>query len=110
MSALKHVLAKHGVEAVEMSAFRVRDEELGPVGVGAAVGHGEDAGADVLFVEALDKACRTVVNFKSDGARDSAKVRGKERERESGRHIPPWLNFICLPRPRSTWPRCATPC
>ena len=39
--------------SVEPWCFFKGDEELGSVGVGASVSHGEDAGSGVLFLEVL---------------------------------------------------------
>ena len=44
-------LAEHDVLAVEPLCLDGANEELGTVGVGASVGHGEDAGAGVLVDE-----------------------------------------------------------
>ena len=46
-------LAKDGVAAVEPVRLGRRDKELAAVGVGAGVGHGEQAGAGVLQAEVL---------------------------------------------------------
>ena len=46
-------LAEDGVLTIEMGEGSEAHEELGSVGVGASVGHGEDAGADVLVFEVL---------------------------------------------------------
>jgi len=43
-------LAKDGVFSVEVGSGKVGDEELGAVGVGSGVGHGEDAGLVVPTV------------------------------------------------------------
>ncbi len=50
--ALGHV-AEHHVLAVQPGGLVEGDEELGAVGVGAGVGHGEDVGAGVLGHEVL---------------------------------------------------------
>ena len=44
---------EHDVLAVEPGGLDGAEEELGAVGVGAGVGHGEDAGAGVLEDEVL---------------------------------------------------------
>lgn len=61
-NGVDHVLAfgglsKNGVLAIEVRSRSVSDEKLGTVGVGACVGHGEDAGlvvATVGFAFALE--------------------------------------------------------
>lgn len=45
--------AEHHVLPVQPCCFFGADEELGPVGVGAGVGHGQDAGAGVCQAEVL---------------------------------------------------------
>lgn len=58
LQSLQHVhtlrhLTKHDVMAVQPGAGNGGDEELGSVGVGTAVGHGEETGALVLQGEVL---------------------------------------------------------
>ena len=45
--------AEDGVLAIQPSGLDGADEELGAVGVGAGIGHGEDSGASVLQGEVL---------------------------------------------------------
>jgi hypothetical protein len=49
-----------GVLAIEPSGLDSADEELGSVGVGTSVGHGEDTGAGVLEGEVLISELLTV--------------------------------------------------
>ena len=46
-------LAEDNVLAVQPGGSIEAEEELGSVGVGASVSHGEDAGSGVLFLEVL---------------------------------------------------------
>lgn len=46
-------VAEDGVLAIQPGGLDGADEELGTVGVGASVGHGEDTGASVLQGEVL---------------------------------------------------------
>ena len=51
--------AEHDVLAVEPVGLDSAEEELGAVGVGAGVGHGEDAGALVLELAANPRGVHT---------------------------------------------------
>lgn len=64
--------AEDSVLAIEPSSLDSADEELGSVGVGSSVGHGEDTGTGVLEGEVLISKLFTV-----DGLATSAVASGE---------------------------------
>jgi len=60
-------LAKYDVLVVQERGGRARDEELAPVGVGARVGHGQQARGGMFVLEGLVGEGGVVVNARAAG-------------------------------------------